>query len=302
MSQLAVIPEGETGFDRVLGFTLPDRDARGRIVRLGPALDTVMSAHDYPTAIRQLLAEALVIAALVGSLLKDRDSQLTIQAQADDGIVQLLACDYRNGEVRGYVNHRQDRLEACQGFPTLGDLFGSAYLAITFDLAATKQRYQGIVPMVGESLSEACQGYFVQSEQVPTLIRTKVRWVGGQCIASGLLVQHLSEGEEGRVRLHVRLDHPEWEHVAVLAGSVKPTELLDPALSLEALIWRLYHEEREIRVEQLAPIVRGCRCSAAYYKSVLMRFPENERVEMRGDDGVVSVDCAFCSKIFKIAV
>jgi molecular chaperone Hsp33 len=308
MKHDSLLPEGETGFDRVLAFGLPKRDARGRAVRLGPVLDETLSAHDYPTAIRHLLAEALVLTALIGSLLKDDDGQLTIQAQAQVqgeagvGIVDLLVCDYRAGEVRGYVRHDPARLAALETFPSLRALFGAgAYLALTFDLATTGQRYQGIVPLDGESLAEACQSYFARSEQIPTLIRTGVRWDGQHCIAGGLLMQHLAEGEEGRERLHVRMDHPEWEHVAVLAGSTRQEELVDPALSLEALIWRLFHEEDEVRVERLAPLSRGCRCTAEHYASVLSRFPESERDEMRGPDGLISVDCAFCSRVFKIS-
>lgn len=300
------IPEGETGFDRVLAFSVPQRHARGRIVRLGPVLDTVISAHDYPTAIRHLLAEALVLTTLMGSLLKDEDSQLTMQVQSQGesgGIVDLLVCDYRAGDVRGYVRHNAERLAALETFPSLEALFGgNGYLALTFDLAATNQRYQGIVPLAGGSLTEACQSYFGQSEQVPTLIRSGVRWDGQNCIAGGLLLQHLAEGEEGRTRLHVRMDHPEWEHVATLAGSTRQEELVDAELSLEALVWRLFHEEVEVRVERLAPLSRGCRCTIEYYRDVLARFPEEDRVEMRGDDGLVSVDCAFCSKVFKIDV
>ena len=219
MKVAGAIPDGETGFDQVLAFSVPQRNARGRAVRLGPVLDTVLSAHDYPTAIRHLLAEALVLTTLVGSLLKDEDSQLTVQAQAEGGIVDLLVCDYRNGEIRGYVRHDPERLSALKTFPSLQALFGEGYLAITFDLATTDERYQGIVPLEGESLTEACESYFAQSEQVPTLIRTGIRWDGSHSIAGGLLVQHLSEGEESRERLHVRMDHPEWEHVAALAGS-----------------------------------------------------------------------------------
>lgn len=308
MRHEAELPEGETGFDRVLAFALPQRDARGRAVRLGPVLDEILSAHDYPTAIRHLLAEALVLTALMGSLLKDEDGQLTLQAQAQNsdgedagGIVQLLVCDYRAGELRGYVRHDPERLAALETFPTIQALFGTGgYLALTFDLATTRQRYQGIVPLEGDSLAEACQSYFAMSEQIPTLIRTGVRWDGRHSVAGGLLAQHLPEGEEGRERLHVRMDHPEWEHVAALAGSTRHDELVDPALSMEALVWRLFHEEDEVRVERLAPIVRGCRCSVEHYAKVLSRFPSVDRDEMRGDDGMISVDCAFCSRIFKI--
>ena len=167
-----------TGFDQVLTFTIAARDARGRAVRLGPVLDDILSAHAYPTAVRHLLAEALVLTALLGSLLKADQGQLTIQAQASGGIVDLLVCDFRDGELRGYVRHDADRLARIDGFPALGEMFGNGYLAVTFDLATGGQRYQGIVPLEGPSLSHACEAYFAQSEQVPTLIRTSVRWDG----------------------------------------------------------------------------------------------------------------------------
>ncbi len=302
MTGAGTIAEGETGFDRVLSFTIPGRDARGRTVRLGPMLDTILSAHDYPPAIRNLLAEALVLTALIGTLLKDDGSQLTMQAQTQDGAIDLLVCDYRNGEVRGYVRHDVERLEGLGPNPSLHAMFGQGYLAVTFDLASTGQRYQGIVPLEGATLSEACESYFAQSEQVPTLIRVAIRGKGSNTVAGGMLVQHLPEGEEGRERLHVRMDHPHWEHVAIMAGSIRHDELVDPALSLENVIWRLFHEEPEIRVERGPQLSRGCRCTIEHYQSVLSRFGEEDRAEMRDEDGLIRVDCAFCSKIFDIAV
>ena len=267
-------------------------------MRLGPALDEVLAAHAYPAPVKNLLAEALVLTALIGGLLKQEQSQLTMQAQAKGAAVSLLVCDYREGELRGYAEFDSAKLDRLGANPTLGALFGEGSLAITFDLAATGQRYQGIVPLEGDSLGEACETYFAQSEQVPTLIRLGVRSNGGRTIAGGLLVQHLAEGEEGRERLHVRMDHPEWEHVAVLAGSTRHEELVDPALSLEALIWRLFHEEVEVRVEPGAALARGCRCTSDYYRQVLARFPEQDLADMRDDSGRIVVDCAFCSREF----
>lgn len=295
-------PEGATGFDRVLTFTLPSRNARGRIVRLGPVLDTVLSAHSYPDPIRHLLCEALVLTALMGSLMKDADGQLTLQAQAKGAVIDLLVCDYRESQLRGYVSFDADRLGKIGANPNLGTLFGEGYLGITFEPSAKEKRYQGIVPLEGESLAEACEGYFQQSEQVPTLLRVGVRSEGGKCIAGGALVQHFPEGDGVQERLHTRDDHPEWEHVAVLAGSIRHEELVDPELGLEQLVWRLFHEEDEVRVDPGPLLTRGCRCSIDHYQSVLSQFPEAERAEMRDPDGTIPVDCAFCSKIFKVPV
>jgi molecular chaperone Hsp33 len=291
----------ETYSDHLLGFTLPERHARGRVVRLDGLLDTILSAHDYPPAITNLLAEALVMTTLLGGLLKEEGSQLTMQAQSQGGIVSLLVCDYRDGELRGYAEFDDKRLALLGSNPSLSALFGAdGHLAITFDLAIGGERYQGIVPLEGASLAEACEHYFARSEQVPTLIRLGIRSGAEGCIAGGLLVQHLAEGEEGRERLHVRMDHPEWEHVAILAGSTRHQELVDRNLSLEALVWRLFHEEDEIRIERGSGLTRGCRCSVEHFAKVLARFPEDERAAMRAEDGSIIVDCAFCSREFPI--
>ncbi len=302
MSEAQTVPEGETGFDRVLAFTVPVRNARGRVVRLGPVLDTILSAHDYPAPIRHLLEEALVLTALMGTLMKDHDGQLTLQAQAEEAIVDLLVCDYRDGELRGYVRHDAEKLGKIGANPSLESLFGNGYLAITFDLATSAERYQGIVPLEGESLARACEAYFARSEQIPTLIRVGIRNAGSRGIASGFLIQHFPDGEEGRERLHVKENDPEWEHVATLGGSIRHEELVDPALSLEQLVWRLFHEEQEILVERRAPLTRGCRCTVEHYRTILARFPESELADMRDPAGTVPVECAFCSKVLDIAV
>ncbi|UIP07151.1 Hsp33 family molecular chaperone HslO [Erythrobacter sp. SDW2] len=297
-----LIDDGETHEDRLLTFTIPGRNTRGRVVRLGPVLREILGAHDYPPAITHLLAEALVVATLIGSLIKDGDGQMTMQAQTKGGIVNLLVCDFKAGAVRGYVDFDRERLASVGANPSLSALFGEGYLAVTFDMQTGEGRYQGVVPLEGDSLAQACETYFAQSEQVPTLIRVAVKSGADGCEAAGLLVQHLPDGEEGRERLHVRMEHPEWEHVAVMAGSIRYEELLDEALTMETLVWRLFHEEDEVRIERGAMLTRGCRCSAEHYENVLSRFPEDERAEMRDESGNILVDCAFCSRQFAIAL
>jgi len=288
--------------DTALGVTIPSRHARGRMVRLGPALDQILANHAYPPVIEQLLAEALALTALLGALLKDPGGQMTLQAQTENGIVDLMVCDYLGGQLRGYVRHDPERLAEAGPNPTLFSLFGRGYLAITFDQPASNERYQGIVPLEGESLAHAAQSYFTQSEQIPSIVRLAARKEDSGWVAGGLLFQHLAEGEEGRDRLHTRLDHPEWPHVAILAGSVKDEELTDPTLPLDDLAWRLFHEEEEVRTLAPVALARGCRCDPDYVKSVIARFPPEERAAMVGDDGFIRVDCAFCATDFPIAL
>ncbi len=288
--------------DVSLGVTINARHARGRAARIGPVLDRILANHDYPPVLETLLAEALVLTALLGALLKDPRGQLTIQAQTERGAVDLMVCDYKGGELRGYIRHDADRLAELGPHPTLFALFGKGYLAITFDQPATDERYQGIVPLEGEGLAQAAQSYFTQSEQIPSIVRLAVRKDDDGWVAGGLMFQHLPEGEEGRERLHTRLDHPEWPHVATLAGSVKADELTDRALPLDELMWRLFHEEEEVRTLTPVALAKGCRCSPDYIASVLARFPVEEQANMIGDDGLIRVDCEFCATSFPIAL
>jgi len=287
--------------DTALGFTIPARHARGRIVRLGPVLDTILAAHAYPRAIEALLAEALTLAALIGATLKDVGGQLTLQAQTQNGVVRLLVCDYKAGELRGYVDFDADRLAEGPDAPTLFALFGAGHLAITFDNAATGERYQGIVPLDGASLAEAAENYFVQSEQIPTVVRLGIARRGdGSHVSGGLFLQHLPEGDDARDRLHTRLDHPEWEHVAALGGTMGADELADATIPLETLVWRLFNEEDEVRVQGGVTLSRGCRCSPDYIAQVLAKFPAEDRAAMADESGFITVDCAFCARKFPV--
>ena len=294
--------------DHLISFTLPQRDVRGRVVRLGPVLDAVLAAHAYPSPIRALLAEALVLTALGKEGGKSESSQFTLQAQTDGGVVALLVCDYRGGELRGYVRHDTSRLDELGPTPSLAALFGAkgGFLAITYDQATTGERYQGVVPLEGASLSAACEAYFAQSEQVPTLIRAGHAMVDGHMVAGGLLVQHMPPVGESQAKAEGGAPTPpaeagvDWEHVSILSASIRGSELADPALPLRDLLWRLFHEESAVGVLGEQSLTRGCRCTADYYRSVLAKFPEEDRAEMRNEDGIIAVDCAFCSKIFEI--
>jgi len=294
------MPAVQTSIDVALGVAIPSRNARGRIARLGPVVDSILANHGYPPVIERLLAEALVLTALLGSLLKEPQGQLTVQAQTEGGMIDLLVCDYLGGELRGYVRHDPEKVASAAANPTLEELFGTGYLAITFDQPEASERYQGIVPFEGKNLAEAAQSYFAQSEQIPSLVRLAADKRDDHWHAGGLLLQHLPEGEEGRERLHTRLDHPDWPHVAILGGSVKADELTDPQLPLRDLMWRLFHEEDEVRTLGEVALARGCRCDPDYVRSVIAKFPADEREHMVGDDGFIRVDCAFCSSSFAI--
>lgn len=293
--------QSETFKDELIGFTIPSRNARGRSVRLDGVLNDVLSAHDYPPTIAHLLSEALVLCVLMGGLLKPngKDAQLTMQAQSQTGAVSLLVCDYRRGSLRGYADFDAEALEMLGANPSIAKLFGDGYLAITFE-TSKDQRYQGIVPLEGVTLADAVEIYFTQSEQVPTLVRTASGLSGAHQIAGGLLVQHMADSEEGRERLHVREDQLDWEHVATMAASVTHEEMTKSDISLEEIVWRLFNEEEEVRLQEVSSLTKGCRCNKSHYSRIISRFPIKEQDAMRNEDGVIQVDCAFCSKVFDL--
>ncbi len=288
---------GAIELDRLTAFSLPSRNARGRIVRLGPTLGAILKAHAYPPPLARLLSDALVVTALLGAMLRPDEGQLTLQVQAKGAVVDLIVCDWRDGKLRGYLRHDAERLSYLGKNPSIKALLGQGYLAVTLDQTASAERYQGIVPLEGASLAEIVERYFDQSEQLPTLIRT----ASADGIAGGLIVQHLARRELDGERLSVAAQHPDWDHVRALAATVKPEELTDAALPLDALLWRLFNEDE---VRALSPIAIGnaCRCSVAHFATVLARFPEDERAAMRGEDGLIGVDCEFCATSYRVAV
>ncbi len=291
--------------DRILGFTIPGRAARGRVVRLGTTLNEILAAHAYPEPVARLVAETLALTALLGSLFRPDDGQMTVQAKGEGGPIRLLVADWRQGELRGYASQDLDRR-----YPPVEEgrsagleaVLGSGYLAITLDQTASAERYQGIVALGGDTLEASAQGYFADSEQLPTLVRLAARRNGdGVWTAGGLVVQHLPRAEEGAARLHLDSGLADWAHVEALASTVTPDELTDPSLPLETLLWRLFNED-EVRVLPDVPLSRGCRCSVEHIRNVLEQFPEEERAGMRNADGVIAVDCEFCSQQFLLAL
>ncbi|MCS6986870.1 MAG: Hsp33 family molecular chaperone HslO [Sphingomonadaceae bacterium] len=286
--------------DRLVSFLLPGRDVRGRLLRLGAVLDEVLAAHPYGETAARLLAEALTLVALVGAILKPDEGQVTLQAQPAQGRhgpVRLLVADHAGGALRGYIELDPDLRLPADG--DLAALFGQGRLVITIDQATTARRYQGVVPLEGRSLAETAESYFRQSEQIPTLVRLAAsRDPDGRWRSGGILLQHLPRGEEGGARLHAAETAPNWAHVEALARTLTDGELLDAALPLEQLLGRLFAED-EVRLFSPVALTRGCRCSEDYIRAVLMRFPAAERAAMRDADGVIWVDCRFCSRRFR---
>ncbi len=287
--------------DSLLPFQIEALDVRGRVVRLGPVLNEVLAAHQYPLTVAQLLAEALSLTALLGSVLRDGGAQVTIQARSD-GPLRLLVTDYLVsdqgvGQIRGYAEFDFDKVAALPPAPRLEQLCGVGHLALTIDQPGENDRYQGIVPLEGVDLSAATQAYFEASEQLPTVCKLAAQCDEhtGAWTAGGLLVQHLARSEAGGERLFASDAHPKWQHAKALASTIKAAELCDQSLALTDLVWRLFHQD-EPRIFPALAITKGCRCTRERIQGVLRQFSFEELMDMREPDGSFKLNCAFCSR------
>lgn len=305
----------ESGDDAVVPFTLETLDARGRVVRLGPALDAILNRHNYPEPVARLLGEAVALAALIGSSLKF-EGRFILQTQTD-GPVNLLVVDLDAPDgLRGYARFDADAVMLAieRGETKPGQLLGKGHLAMTVDQGSHMDRYQGIVALEGGSLEDVAHAYFQQSEQIPTLVRLAVAQHsvrggrGAHWRAGGLLAQFLPpygqsampdlpgdgdfENPETADPNYVESD--KWTTVRALVGTVADDELVDPGVSPERLLFRLFHETG-VRVFEPTPLEERCTCSAERIEHMLRdNFSAEERAEMVVD-GEIEVVCEFCS-------
>jgi molecular chaperone Hsp33 len=298
----------EDGDDRILPFQIEALDVRGRVVRLGPAIDAVIERHAYPAPVSKLLGEAVALTVLLGSALKI-DGRFQLQTRSD-GPVGMLVVDFEAPDrVRACARFDKDRLYDVRGS---GALLGRGHMALTVDQGPEMSRYQGVVALEGGGLEEAAHAYFRQSEQIPTKVRLAVAetlapGASHSWRAGGLLVQFLPEAPE-RMRsadLHPG-DAPEgaetdeheeddaWVEAQTLVATVEDHELIDPTLAPERLLIRLFNE-RDIRVFESRGVRESCRCSRGRVRDMLMSFPAEDRRDMRAGDGSIEVTCDFCS-------
>lgn len=276
--------------DMVQPFQIERSGLRGRMVRLGPALDRILAQHDYPEAVSVLLAETAALGVLLASALK-YDGVFTLQASGDGPVSILVADVTTDGALRAYAKFDAEAVPK-QG--ALGDLIGKGHLAFTVDQGDFTDRYQGIVALTGDTLAECVQHYFRQSEQIDAGIALAVQRTGGSWRAGGLSIQRLPDVER-QVPASDRED--DWRRAMILMNSATDAELLDPALAPNALLYRLFHEDG-VRVYDPVPIRAACRCARERVERVLAALPRDEVTDLK-EDGAVRVTCEFCNTEYK---
>ena len=280
-------------------FQIEGWPVRGRLVRLGETIDKILSAHDYPEPVAALLGEACVLAAIVGSSLKF-EGRLLVQAQGD-GPVRYVLADYgTDGSLRGFCRFDADEVAEAskdKARPGAQALLGKGVFIMTIDRGEDFERTQGITPIEGDSLSSCAEHYFTQSEQVPTKVRMAVGNVttidGNQWRAGGAMIQVIAADDARGSTEEV------WDRTRALFNTLGDDELIDPTISSETLLYRLFHEDG-VRLEGASPLNPICRCSRERLVTVMQSFPEEDRQEMIEPDGKIHASCEYCSTVYEI--
>jgi molecular chaperone Hsp33 len=283
-----------------------DQVIAGRIVRLGPSINQVLKQHDYPRAVSRLVGEAVALVTLIGGGMKF-DGRLSLQSRSS-GPVSMIVADYMTcGEIRAYAGFDIAKLATIPARAPIRDLLGTGTLAITLDQGARKDLYSGIVALDGASLADCAREYLHRSEQVESFLKLSVGEIIGATGArtwrvGGLMIQHLPRhgagipDEDDRFRRSA--DAP-WYRAQLLAETTKDHELVDPAISAEQLLYRLFHEDG-VRVTAPQPISFGCTCSEGRVRRILKTYTQEDYKTML-EDGMIRVRCEFCSRTYRFS-
>jgi molecular chaperone Hsp33 len=288
-----VVPRG------VLPFFLPQRPVRGRLVRLGPLADALLSRHQHHPSVTRLVGEALALAAGLSSALKFRGS-FSLQAKGDGPVPILLADCTDAGELRGYAHASADKLQSLLETgqsPSAETLLGSGYLAFTVDQDDQQNRHQGIVAIQGKSLSEMAAHYFDTSEQLLCQMRLACAMTPAGWRAGALILEKVAGAGGIDPALDEAAQAESWRTATTLASTLTDQELLDDDLPADRLLYRLFSSEG-VAVDRARALSFGCRCSRARLSSILEGFPDEDLDHMTiGSDIVMT--CEFCNHDFR---
>ncbi len=285
--------------DLAAPFQIENEPVRGRLVRLGPAIDEILTRHDYPAPVANLLGETCALAALVGSSMKF-EGRLIVQAQGDGPVAYVVADYDTSGALRGYCRYDPGRVAQTGGgfvAPGAKTLLGEGVFIMTIDQGEESERYQGVTPIEGESVALCAEQYFDQSEQTPTRVRLAVGQAdtgeGLKWRAGGILIQNIAEDAARGATDEA------WREAQFLFETIGEDELIDPRLTPETLLYRLFHE-RGVRLFTAKPLTAFCRCSEERIVTVLQSFGAEERADMIEPDGRIHVTCEYCSRVYKV--
>ncbi len=267
--------------DSLSRFVFENFPVRGELVHLNASWRAVLECHDYPPPVRRLLGEAVAAAVLLASTLKF-DGQLTLQIHGNGPLSLLVAQCGADLHVRGIAKWDGDDLPE-----DFAGITGGGRLAITIETGKDGERYQGIVPAEGQTLAACLEGYFENSEQLPTRLWLAADGQG----AAGMLLQQLP----GREMTVERED--DWHRAQLLADTLSEEELME--LADRDLLRRLFHEDH-LRLFDPSPVAFRCSCSKDRVQSALRLLGRDELDELAEADGSVEVRCEFCGRSYPL--
>ncbi len=279
--------------DVLLPFQIETGVLRGRFVRLGASIDAILRRHAYPDPVASLLAQTAALAAALGSALKF-DGVFTLQAVGDGPLSMLVADVTSDGALRACAKFDEKRLvSGLSG----RELLGKGTLVFTVD-QKLGERYQGVVALEGNSLTDAFQTYFKRSEQIPTgLMAAAGKDAEGGWHAGCLMIQKMPrEGGAAPVVSGDSSVEDDWLRTMTLMQSCTQPEMIDPALPPEDLLFRLFHEEG-VRVYDKKAFREECRCSREKLLAVLKSMSQGEREDMLVN-GCAEATCHFCGRTY----
>lgn len=273
--------------DGLTRFVFTQADIRGTIVRLEDSLQQLMSLHQYPPEIQQLLGEFLVASLLLSDTIKF-EGHLTLQVNGRGRVHLLMAEATHEGHVRGIARLDDTTADDAWSGLSLRELLDNGTLTVTID-ARGRERYQSIVPLEGETLGDCLTSYFQQSEQ----LNTQIFLAAGETGAAGMLIQQLPV----QVEQNLAQRNDRWETVQTLAATLTVGEMLQDAN--EVLIRHLFAEEN-IRVFPPSPVSFQCSCSEERMAGALVSIGEQELTTMFREQSTLEMVCEFCGTQYLI--
>ena len=295
--------------DIAASFQIDGQPVRGRIVRLGKdTVDPILRRHDYPEPVAALVGEAVALVALIGSAMKVT-GRMILQAEGN-GPVQFVVAEYRSadaengkGGVRGYAKLDRDAFNTKFGDKpphraNVRQLLGEGAFSMTLDQSDEMERYQGVTPLDGETLSDCAETYFLQSEQIPTRIVLAIAeaYVGGETPywrAGAALLQRMAD-DDARGG-----GEAAWEEALAKLETTGADELTDPGLTADRLLFRLFHEQG-VRLAAPQDLDERCTCNVERLAAILSRFSAEELSDMREPDGGIKARCEFCGRSYDL--
>jgi len=282
--------------DSLLPFQLDRADIRGRFVRLDGALNQILDQHNYPEPVAQLVAEAVVLTALIGQTIGFK-AKLSLQIRGN-GPIRLIATDYfapedegEAGQIRAYASFDSEQVRAVDPFSQIG----KGMFAVLIDQGKGQAPYQGITPLEAGSLANCAETYFAQSEQLATRFALAIA-KGEKWRAAGLVLQHMPKASPLKVvaaPVDTEADAENWNRATIMLESVQQDEMIGPSVSPAELLYRLFHEDSP-RVFDPQPVRFGCTCSEDKVRQSMSIYSAKDIAHMTTDAGTLTADCQFC--------